>query len=81
MSPATASDDERRRRRRALILAHHPDRGGDPAEFVRLLQLFEDDTAPEEHYPEVRFAHRPRWWQQALLTPVRRCGRRPRRVL
>ena len=34
MTPQAESDKERRRRQRALIRAHHPDRGGDPAEFI-----------------------------------------------
>lgn len=76
-------DEERRRRRRALIRAHHPDRGGDAAEFIRLLQHLDQERPLREINPEMSFVRRRRWWQVVLPSsaPVRRSPRRPRRVV
>jgi hypothetical protein len=50
---------ERRRRREALRRAH-PDAGGDPAEFARLVRLLDPRAAPGPAGDEVRFVRRPR---------------------
>jgi hypothetical protein len=77
------TDEERRRRRRALIRAHHPDRGGDPAEFIRLLNHLDQERPLSESYPEMRFVRRHRWWQGAVssIPLFRRSSRRPKRVV
>jgi hypothetical protein len=73
---------ERRRRREALRRAH-PDAGGDPVEFARLVRQFDPRAAPGRAGDEVRFVRRPRglarvpaWYRTRL---ARR--RRPPRVL
>lgn len=84
--PADLGADARRRRR-ALLRAHHPDLGGDPAEFIRVSQppnqspnrfpnQFPDGTGDTG---EVFFVRRPRglrrvraWWR------LRRTVRPPR---
>ena len=73
---------ERRRRRRALVRAHHPDRGGDPAEFIRLLDQLEQVRPLRETYPELRFERR-RWWHGAWrsLPRIRGASRRRKRVV
>jgi len=44
------NDEERRRARRAFVRGYHPDRGGDPAEFVEGLARFDvtDQSAETE---------------------------------
>lgn len=76
------SEEERRRRRRALIRAHHPDRGGDAAEFIRLLQHLDQERASSETCPEISFVRRRHWWRRAAppIPPFRRSPR-PRRVV
>jgi hypothetical protein len=67
MPTRSETDEERRRRRRALIRAQHPDRGGDPAEFIRVLH---------------EFVRRRLWWQGAVsLLLLRRTSPRPKRVV
>jgi len=81
--PTGETDEERRRRRRALIRAHHPDRGGDPAEFIRLLSELDQERRLSERHPEVSFVRRRPWWQGAVssLAVRRRTSRRPNRVV
>ena len=83
MDGQSGSDEERRRRRRALIRAHHPDRGGDTAEFIRHLQDLDQERPFREINHEMRFVRRRRWWQVVLpsIAPIRRSQRRPRRVV
>jgi hypothetical protein len=83
MAAQSETDEERRRRRRALIRAHHPDRGGDAAEFIRLLHHLDQERPLNERYPEMRLVRRRRWWQGAVSsTPLfRRTSRRPKRVV
>jgi hypothetical protein len=83
MPTQDAMDEERRRQRRAMIRAHHPDTGGDAAEFIRLLHRHDDERPPTENWPEVRFVCRRRWWQRvAPPAPLlRRISRRPKRVV
>jgi hypothetical protein len=76
MSATTEPDPKRRRRE--LIRAHHPDRGGDPAVFIALLQSLDEEPRGEPP-TEVRFARRRRWRVPDPPRPFRR--RRPRRVL
>ena len=76
-------EQERRRHRRALIRAHHPDTGGDTAEFVRLLHYLDDERPPTNSWPEVRFVRQRPWWHCAV-SPVprfRRTSQRPKRVV
>jgi hypothetical protein len=83
VTTVTESPDraERRRRREALRRAH-PDLGGDPAEFARLVRLLDPRATPPTG-DEVRFVRRPRGlgrvpaWCRSRL--ARR--RRPPRVL
>lgn len=83
MPVPSETEEERRGRRRALIRAYHPDRGGDAAEFVRLLRHLDQERASSENCPEMRFVRRRRWWQGAVpsVPPFRRTSRRPRRVV
>jgi hypothetical protein len=82
MPQRSETDEERRRRRRALIRAHHPDRGGDPAEFIRLLHHLDQERPLGASYPEMSFVHRRRWWQVAVsISLLRRTSRRPKRVV
>ena len=81
MPPPSPSPEERRRRR-ALLRAHHPDLGGDPEEFIRLMAALRDGTATAPPAPDVRFVRRPRglarvtaWWDRR-----RRRRRGPPRV-
>jgi hypothetical protein len=77
------SEEELRRRRRALIRAHHPDRGGDAAEFIRLLHDLNQERPLSETYPEMRFVRRRHWWRRVVpsISPFRRTSRRQRRVV
>ena len=83
MPPQRETAAERRRRRRALIRAHHPDRGGDTAEFIRLLDYLDQPHPVSEGYPEMRFIRRRRWWRRAVssIPLLRRTSRRPQRVV
>lgn len=82
MPGQSETDVERRRRRRALIRAHHPDRGGDAAEFIRLLAYFDQEPSLSECYSEMRFIRRRRWWHAtASIRLFRRASRRPKRVV
>ncbi len=76
--PSSLTPDERRRRRAALR-RHHPDLGGDPAEFARTLRAWE---SPSGDGSEVRFVRRPRGLRR-LLVRWRRSRRSsaPRRVV
>ena len=82
MTMQTDSDQERRRRRRALIRTYHPDRGGNQAEFIEMLQRLNEEARSSTAYPEMRFARRRRWWQKwEMLRPSRRRAPRPKRVI
>ena len=83
MAMRSETDEERRRRRRALIRAHHPDRGGDTAEFVRMLRHLDQERPLSAVYPEIRFVRQRRWWQRAAapISRLRRTSRRPKRVV
>ena len=82
MRAPSETEQERRRRRRALIRAHHPDRGGDAAEFIRLLAYLDQERPLSEGYPEMRFVRRRRWWHATASMPLlRRASRRPKRVI
>ncbi|RBY79024.1 hypothetical protein [Blastococcus sp. TF02A-26] len=73
---------EERRRRRALLRAHHPDLGGDPEEFIRVLAELRSGRTAREPADDVRFVRRPRGlarltsWLRARTRP-----QRPRRVI
>jgi len=76
------SEEERRRRRRAIIRTYHPDRGGDPAEFISMLQGLKIEELSSTTYPEMRFARRRRWWQgRGRFRLSRRHIARPKRVI
>jgi hypothetical protein len=63
---------ELRRRRRDFIRSQHPDRGGDPDEFVTGLRAFagpEDDLGP---LPVVTVVRRPGWLLRGTLALGRR---------
>ena len=78
--PADGSDEEHRRRRRELIRANHPDRGGDPAVFIEVLQSLDEDSVSGWPPTEVRFAKRRRRWRvPGPPRPFRR--QRPKRVV
>ena len=83
MPAHSESEEERRRRRRALIRAYHPDRGGDAAEFIRLLHQLAGERASSASCPEVSFVRRRGWWQGAVssIPLFRRTSRRPQRVI
>ena len=78
---------EQRRLRRALLRRHHPDLGGDPEQFGRVLQAFRSGNAePLTHDlmdDEVRFVRRPRGLARiaAWCRTRRRRRHRPRRVV
>ena len=85
MSTGTGSQDraERRRRREALRRAH-PDLGGDPAEFARLVRSLDPGAARSPGAgDEVRFVRRPRGLARVPAWCRGRLGRRrrPRRVV
>ena len=82
MPARSEMEEERRRLRRALIRAHHPDRGGDAAEFIQLLAYFDQERPLSERYSEMRFIRRRRWWHAtASIRLFRRTSRRPKRVV
>jgi hypothetical protein len=74
---------EQRRLRRALLRRHHPDLGGDPEQFRRVLQAFRSGNAEPLPHDEVRFVRRPRGLARiAAWCRTRRHRRhRPRRVV
>lgn len=55
-APPRRRSDEMRRARRAFVSDHHPDRGGDPADFIAGLAQFDRTGAG----PEVVFVRSPR---------------------
>jgi hypothetical protein len=59
--PSPLPPDERRRRR-ALLRAHHPDLGGNPEEFIRVMGAMRADRSTSSSSPgdEVRFVRQPR---------------------
>jgi hypothetical protein len=70
--PCPLPPDERRRRR-ALLRAHHPDLGGNPEEFIRVMAAMRAGrpAAASSSGDEVRFIRRPRglariagWYRQ-----------------
>lgn len=75
-SPATSRVDPRlaaqvaqwRRARREVIRDHHPDRGGDPEEFRRLLDAL-DRTNPERGTGLVSSRASSTTWDSVSLTP------------
>ena len=63
---------ELRRRRREFIRSRHPDRGGDPDEFVTGLRAFaglQEDLGP---LPVVTVVKRPGWLPRGAIALVRR---------
>jgi hypothetical protein len=82
MPARSETEDERRRRRRALIRAHHPDRGGDPAEFIQLLAHLDQARPLSESCPEITFVRRRRCWHLTVsIRLFRRTSRGPKRVV
>jgi len=82
MTMHTDPDEEHRRRRRAVIRTYHPDRGGDQAEFISMLQRLNTEALPSTANPEMRFVRRRRWWQRwERFHPSRRRAPRPKRVV
>jgi hypothetical protein len=81
MSARIETDEERRSRRRALIRAHHPDMGGDAADFIRILHALDDERPQGMRNPEMRFVRRRRWWKAVSIPPFLRTAGRPRRVV
>ena len=78
------NDREARLRRRALLKAHHPDIGGDPAQFLRLMAALEagggrSTPSPTRTGEDVRFVRRPKGLRRLAAWYQRR--RRPPRVL
>lgn len=73
------TDPEERRRRRALLWAHHPDLGGDTAEFIRLLAVLDRRGGGAGPVDDVRFVRRSRGLAKVVAWYRRR--RRPPRVL
>lgn len=78
--PSTPDPDERRRRR-ALLRAHHPDLGGDPEEFIRVMATLQPGSSSASG-DDVRFVRRPRGLARvvAWLQQRRHRRARPRRV-
>jgi hypothetical protein len=81
----SSSDPAERRRRRALLRAHHPDLGGDPEEFIRVLAAMRSgrSTASSSPGDDVRFVRRPRGLARIAAWCRQRRNRRsgPPRVL
>ena len=72
---------ETERRRRQFIRAYHPDRGGDPDEFMAGLRAFGAGQAPLD--PPMVVVVRHRGWPARLMIAVAGCfhrGRKPSRV-
>ncbi len=77
----SSPDPAERRRRRALLRATHPDLGGDPVEFIRVLAELDGGGPPvsrtgDRAGDEVRFVRRPRgiarvttWWRRRRRPP------------
>jgi hypothetical protein len=77
----TMPDEEQlRAERRAFIREHHPDRGGDPDEFIeglhRLAEPPQDPTEPVYAYRSRRVT--PARWLRRMC--ARRAGTPPRRL-
>ena len=75
-------DPEQRRQRRELLRRHHPDLGGDPAEFLRVVRAFEsggERPGRRAAGDEVRFVRRPRGVARIAAWVRGRVGRRPPR--
>jgi hypothetical protein len=72
-----ADEQSWRRARREFIRTHHPDRGGDPADFAAGLAAYDGRPAGEPAPRVVIVADTP--WLVSLLRPIlRRMGwRRP----
>lgn len=75
--------------RRALLRWHHPDLGGDPDEFVRLLAALDRDPAPAgaaagpDAGPTTVLTHRPlrsAWRRRTRLLALRVSTGLPRRL-
>jgi hypothetical protein len=74
-----AGDRDSRRRRREFIAQNHPDRGGDPVDFVHGLEQFEkapESGPPANQVPEFTLDHlaelSPQPWPESLVTRVLR---------
>jgi hypothetical protein len=73
---------ETERRRRQFIRAHHPDRGGDPDEFMAGLRAFGAGQAPPDQPPRVVVVRHQGWLSRLAIAVARsvRRGRKPARV-
>ncbi|NBH07936.1 hypothetical protein [Amycolatopsis sp. SID8362] len=76
MTGPAREDPEGRAAFRAFVRAHHPDVGGDPAEFAAGLARFRESTADDRFDAPVTFARR----RRGLAALVSRFRRRPPRV-
>lgn len=75
------ADKERRRQRRDYIRAHHPDRGGDPEQFVIGLAALDRSDLPADvdRLPSVHVVPAVAW-PVSLITALRRRVRRSKRT-
>jgi hypothetical protein len=74
-------DAERTRRaqRREFIRSHHPDRGGDPADFLAGLHRFDPPPSePTDGSAPIVFVAHQRWPVSAVTSALRRLRRRRR---
>jgi hypothetical protein len=69
---------EERAARRAVIKAHHPDRGGDPARFVELLEAIDRSCGETEAVADGRRSGHGRRRRRQVVRRLRQ--RLPRRV-
>ena len=79
---APSLDPEQRRQRRELLRRHHPDLGGDPAEFRRVIRAFQpggQGLRSRRAGDEVTFVRRPRGLARVAAWVRGRVGRRPPR--
>lgn len=74
--------NETERRRRQFIRAHHPDRGGDPDEFMAGLRAFGAGQASPDLPPRVVVVRHRRWLARLVIAVARsrHRGRKPVRV-
>jgi len=74
--------NETERRRRQFIRAHHPDRGGDPDEFMAGLRAFGAGQAPPDLPPGVVVVRHRRWLTRLVIAVARSLhhGKKPARV-
>jgi len=73
-------DDEERKQRRAFIRAHHPDVGGDSADFIAGLARFDPPDATGPAQVQLRVYLVPdQPWPAGIVTAVLRRIRRARR--